>query len=156
MQFGRFLSTLVAIALFQNISVAQSQTVKRTVINNSVAAKQLLGKHKLTLQWISFDNWEEFGNLRVFDRQGTLFVKGRQIKGDDYLEIAGKVLSIDAKEFVFQGRITTRVSHINRGQACERNGTMTFAITENRKYWRLQEMNSPCDPATDYVDIFMR
>jgi hypothetical protein len=33
---------------------------------------------------------------------------------------------------------------------------MVFKITEKRKYWRLQEMQSPCDTATDYVDIFMR
>ena len=30
---------------------------------------------------------------------------------------------------------------------------MVFAITQNRKYWRLQQMES-CGRLTDYVDIY--
>ena len=74
----------------------------------------------------------------------------------DYLEIDGEVLNIGAREFIFQGSIVTRVSHKNEGKSCERYGKMLFKITEKRKYWRLQEMQSPCDITTDYVDIFMR
>lgn len=48
------------------------------------------------------------------------------------------------------------ISWNNNGAPCKRDGTMTFAITGKRKYWRLQEMQSPCDETTDYVDIFLR
>ena len=30
---------------------------------------------------------------------------------------------------------------------------MTFRVTQNRKYWRLQQMEV-CDGLTDYVDIY--
>jgi hypothetical protein len=156
MQISRFLSILMAIFLFQTSLPTQSQASEKTIINNSFAAKQLLGKHKVNLQWIGWDKWEEFGDLKVFDREGTLFIKGGQTKGDDYLEIDGEVLNIGAREFTFQGSIVTRVSHKNEGKPCERYGKMLFKITEKRKYWRLQEMQSPCDITTDYVDIFMR
>lgn len=49
-----------------------------------------------------------------------------------------------------------QISHINGGEPCVREGEMTFAITRKRKYWRLQEMQNPCDTATDYVDIYFR
>lgn len=44
----------------------------------------------------------------------------------------------------------------NEGRPCEREGVMTFEMTGSRKYWRLQQMQSPCDETTDYVDIFLR
>jgi hypothetical protein len=41
------------------------------------------------------------------------------------------------------------------GSPCVRTGPMTFAITQNRRYWRLQEPHMvSCDGSTDYVDIF--
>jgi hypothetical protein len=156
MQISRSLSIFLTIGLVQISLPLQTQASERTVVKNSFAAKQLLGNHKVNLQWIAWDNWEEFGDLRVFEREGTLFIKGRQTKSDDYLEIDGEVLNVDAREFTFQGSIVTRVSHKNEGNPCERYGKMVFKITEKRKYWRLQEMQSPCDVTTDYVDIFMR
>ncbi len=157
MQISPVIATLVvAISLVQTSLPAQSQVFAPTVIDSSFAAQQLLGKHKFALQWISWDRWAEFGDLHAIDRQGTIFIKGRQAKGDDYIEIDGRVLNIKAYEFTFQGRIVTRVSHKHQGQPCERNGTMLFKITGTRKYWRLQEMQSPCDTTTDYVDIFLR
>jgi hypothetical protein len=156
MQIKHLLSTAIAIVLVQAGCSIQTQAAEKTIVNNSFAVKQLLGKHKVNLQWLSSDNWAEFGDLKVVDRQGTLYIKGRQVKGDDYLEIDGEVLKVEAREFSFQGSIVTRVSHMNKGKSCERYGKMVFKITEKRKYWRLQEMQSPCDTATDYVDIFMR
>lgn len=156
MQIARLLSLLMTIAVVQTNIPVESQPVARTAINDRLAAKQLLGKHKFNLQWIGWDKWSDFGDLRVVNREGTLFIKGRQVKGDDFLEIDGKVLSVDAKEFTFQGKVVTQVSHKHEGEPCLRDGTMTFKITGTRKYWRLQEMQSPCDTTTDYVDIFLR
>lgn len=146
----------LTLSLWPTALWAKPEYQDRTVINSPVMAGKLVGKHKLNLQWIGWENWSEFGNLKVVDLQGMMFIRGEQIKGDDYLQIDGKILNIEDKQFTFKGKIVTRVSHINQGESCPREGEMIFKITENRKYWRLQQMKSPCDSITDYVDIFMR
>jgi hypothetical protein len=128
----------------------------KTVVNDPVAAAQLIGKHKFQLHWISWGKWKDLADLNVTNRQGTFGFKARQAKGSDYVEIEGTVVKVEAKEFTFQGRIVTRVSYKHEGKPCERNGEMTFRITGKRRYWRLVEMQSPCDETTDYVDIFLR
>ena len=128
---------------------------ERTIINDAAAAKMLLGKHKLSLQWIS---WDYFGTATVTNKAAVYSIKGSQ-KGrgnSDFLTIDGMIVSIDAKQFVFEGKIVMQISHINGGKPCERQGDFTFKITGKRKYWRLMEMNNPCDEATDYVDIYFR
>ena len=92
------------------------------------------------------------------NRNGVWRLKGKQKsrKDSDFVKIDGVIVSVDAKEFVFDGTIVMQISHINNGEPCERSGEMTFRITGKRKYWRLQEMDNPCDTATDYVDIYFR
>lgn len=128
---------------------------QKTVVNNAKAGTMLLGKHKFSLQWIS---WDYFGTATVTRRGGVYYLKGEQKsrKGGDFVRIDGKITEINAKDFTFDGTITTQVSHINNGEACTREGAMTFKITGVRKYWRLQEMDNPCDGVTDYVDIFFK
>ena len=128
---------------------------ERTIINDKTAAAMLLGKHKLSLQWIS---WDYFGSAAVTNKAGVYSIKGSQ-KGrgnSDFLTIEGVIVSIDARQFVFEGTIVMQVSHINGGKPCNRQGDFTFKITGKRKYWRMQEMDDPCDEATDYVDIYFR
>lgn len=153
-----FLSLIFLLA--SGFITVQAQTVTssndKTEIRDVAAGAQLIGKHKFQLHWISWNKWKDLADLSVTNRGGVYFVKGRQSKGGDYVEIDGKVLSVDAKEFMFSGKIVTRVSYKNEGRPCERDGVMTFRITGKRKYWRLQEMQSPCDETTDYVDIFLR
>jgi hypothetical protein len=129
---------------------------EKTLVNDVAASQQLIGKHKFQLHWISWGKWKELADLSVTNRGGVYFINARQAKGGDYVEIDGRVISVDAKEFTFQGKIVTRVSYKNEGKPCERDGLMTFRITGKRRYWRLQEMRSPCDETTDYVDIFLR
>jgi hypothetical protein len=138
----------MAAALF---AIAQG----RTIINDQAAAKMLLGKHKLSLQWIS---WQHFGSATVTNEAAVYSIRGSQKSRDnrDLLTIEGIIVSIDAKQFVFEGKIVTQISHINGGKPCTRHGDFTFKITGKRKYWRMQEMDNPCDQATDYVDIFFR
>ena len=128
---------------------------EKTVVNSAKAKTMLLGRHKVSLQWIS---WDYFGAANVTQKSGVYYLKGeqKQRKGTDFVKIDGVITQIDAKEFKFNGSITTQVSHINNGETCERTGEMTFKITGTRKYWRLQEMNNPCDGVTDYVDIYFR
>ncbi len=127
----------------------------RTEIKDATAAKMLLGRHKLSLQWIS---WDYFGIANVINKGGIYYLKGEQKgrKSDDLVKIDGIIKSIDAKQFTFDGTVTTQVSHINGGKPCERKGPLTFRITGKRKYWRMQQIDNPCDAVADYVDIYFR
>ena len=152
-------SLLILIATLAAMTATPAQKAEKyspKVIVNDMAAKQMLaGAHRFSLQWIS---WDYFGKAVVTDRNGSLFIKGEQ-RGrgnDDYVTMDGVITRVDAKEFTFEGDIVTRVSHINKGEPCKRSGEMTFRITGNRRYWRLQQMDNPCDEAADYVDIFFR
>lgn len=145
-----YFSCLILLSL-NSIYLAQ----EKTVINDASAKTKLVGNHKISLQWIS---WDYFGTAKIVDEHGVLRIKGEQKQrgGNDFLKIDGTINSVDKNSFVFNGTITISVSHINNGNACKREGEMTFAIKGNRRYWRLQEMENPCDEATDYVDIYFR
>ncbi len=151
-----FLLTLTFGSLSVNSQNANSNALPKTQIISASGRTQLLGKHKFQLHWISWNRWKDFAELTVVERQGKLVIKGRQQKGGDYLEIDGFASQVEDKQFTFEGSIITRVSYKNNGNPCRREGTMTFKITGKRRYWRLQEMHSPCDETTDYVDIFLR
>jgi hypothetical protein len=151
--------TLNLIVILATITTVAAQKAEKyypkVVVNDMVAKQMLVGAHRLSLQWIS---WDYFGKATVTEKNGTLFIKGEQ-RGrgnDDYVTMDGVITRVDAKEFTFEGDIITRVSHINKGEPCKRTGEMIFRITGNRKYWRLQQMDNPCDEAADYVDIFFR
>jgi hypothetical protein len=141
---------LIATSSFQFVS-AQS----KTVVNDAAAKKILIGKHRLSLQWIS---WKTFGVATVKEKNGVFYLSGEQKKssGSDFLKIDGVIQEINAKDFVFEGTIITQVSYINGGKTCKREGQMEFKITGKRKYWRLMDMNNPCDDVADYVDIYFR
>lgn len=128
---------------------------QKTVIKDSKAGSMLLGKHKLSLQWIS---WDYFGTVIVTNRKGNFLIKGRQqqLNSDNFVAIDGRISRVNSKDFIFVGTIITQVDHINGGRPCTREGEMTFRITGKRKYWRLMEMDNPCDGVTDYVDIYFR
>jgi hypothetical protein len=143
------------VLLFLSVGFVFAQ--EKTVVNDAAAKHMLLGKHKLSLQWIS---WDYFGTATVAQKRGVFFLKGEQKsreKGSaDFVRINGVIKRIEKKEFVFDGVIEIRVSHNNNGETCKREGEMTFRITGKRKYWRLMQMDNPCDGVTDYVDIFLR
>ena len=144
-------ATIILVTLFVGTSAAQI----KTEINNAQAAKMLLGRHKLSLQWIS---WDYFGTANVVNNKGVYRLKGEQ-KGrgnNDLVTVDGTIISIDAKEFAFNGKIVTQISHINGGEPCVREGDFTFRITGKRRYWRMQQIDNPCDQAADYVDIYFR
>lgn len=148
----------INIAFFLLLSIAFSISVNaqdKTIVNDAKAGKMLLGKHMLSLQWIS---WDYFGTANVTNKNGIFYLKGQQKsrKDSDFVEVDGVITEINARNFKFDGKVTMQISHINGGEPCVREGEMTFAITGKRKYWRLQEMKSPCDITTDYVDIYFR
>lgn len=122
-----------------------------TRIRDGSAVVKLSGNSGISLQWIS---WERRGHLSVGWQGETLFLNGYQkdTSGPGTLSITGYVTEIDAHRFRFHGRIVIEDTP-DIGRKCVRDGDFTFAITRNRKYWRLQEMER-CDGLTDYVDIF--
>lgn len=127
---------------------------------DAAARARLVGDHLLTLQWLGWDDLSRAGTLVVKDRGDTLAVNGEQRgsgenKGD-YLRIDGRIVSASRDGFVFEGKIATRVHHIADGEECKRDGTFTFKTRAGRKYWRMQEMDNPCDTATDYIDVYFR
>ena len=146
-----FLTLIIVTAAFSSTISAQ----EKTVVKDANARKMLLGKHLLSLQWIS---WDYFGAANIVNQKGVYYLKGeqKQRKGTDYVKVDGTITEINAKDFKFNGVIEMRISHINNGEPCKREGEITFAATKNRKYWRLQEMDNPCDGVTDYVDIYFR
>ncbi|VEI57259.1 Uncharacterised protein [Pasteurella multocida] len=112
---------------------------------------KLIGEHKLSLQWVS---WENFGSVDILRDADGLSIEGIQELNGNFVSLFGKIKVIDEKAFLFTGEIVTRVDHINNGKTCTRQGTYEFRATGKRKYWRLQQMENPCDPVTDYVDVY--
>lgn len=129
----------------------------KTRVNDANARKQLLGEHLLTLQWITPDNGVA-GKAQVIEENGLLKLKGEQrdAKGN-YLTVEGVIETVDTRSFVLVGKVELRVDFLAGGKVCPREGRFTFRITGKRRYWRMKEMDNPCeDNHVDYVDLFLR
>ena len=61
----------LALGLFLAVTIAG----QKTEINDRRAGAMLLGRHKLSLQWIS---WDRFGIATVTNRAGLYYLKGEQ------------------------------------------------------------------------------
>lgn len=118
--------------------------------------KKLVGKHPLSLQWIS---WDYFGSVNITKESDNYYhCVGQQLDRDhagDYVKIDGYISAVDDKNLIFNGTIAIKIYHINGGQEYVRDGEFNFKSTQGRKYWRMQEMEGP-DGETDYVDIYMK
>lgn len=135
---------------------ANAETIAKTVIKAPAQKSKILGKHMLSLQWLQFAKCE-YGSATVTEKNGVLWLKGEQThKGKDggYLKIDGRITELNSNSFRFNGKVLTSVSHINNGDECVREGDFNFLAKGKRKYWRMQEMNSPCSEVTDYVDLY--
>ena len=152
MMLKKITIVLLLVLCFFSFSALSQTTTK---VTSSYAKRKLMGRHMLSLQWIS---WKKFGRAYVTQRKGVLYLKGEQkLRGQtDYLKIDGVITEVNRYNFKFDGKITTKVSHNNGGEPCVREGEMTFVITKKRKYWRLRERENPCESITDYVDIYFR
>ena len=133
---------------------------KNTQAGLTPLERKVVGKHMLSLQWIS---WDYFGTAEITKgTDGVYYCKGEQLsRGDDshigdYLKIDGTIRIISELELEFTGTIRTKIYHINNGDEVVREGTFTFLSTQGRKYWRMQDMINPADGCTDYVDIYFK
>ena len=149
----RFLALFL---LFSVTAMAGDFEVYKTKIRDQKAAKLLKGKHFCSLQWLGL---RDLGVVKVTEKNGVWKMEGSQfVKGGDYLSLSGKIREISADKFVFYGWIQTKVSYLNDGEVHRSFGDYTFAITKNRKYWRMQEMDVEYrdGPSTNYVDIYFK
>jgi hypothetical protein len=123
----------------------------QTLVESETALARLEGNSGITTQWIS---WDYRGHVRVTNRDGLIHLSGEQYErgGPGRLTLDGDVLQIDSNSFAFRGRIVITDAP-DEGRVCERDGTVEFRITQNRRYWRMQDFSS-CDYLTDYVDIY--
>lgn len=142
-------------------SIRRNDSIQRVnAYRNSAQGKleqMVLGKHPLTLQWIS---WDYSGVINIQKENGVIKVSGTQLgRGDqanDYLKVSGTLTIVNELHIKINGTIETKISHINNGNPCVRNGEFNFKSTSGRQYWRMQEWVSPCDNVTDYVDIYFK
>ena len=95
-----------------------------------------------------------YGAANITRKETGLYIDARQEVDGDFVTLTGDLRVVNAKEFTVTGELVTRVHHINNGNACPRSGTFTFKAKGTRKYWRMQEMDNPCDNAADYVDVY--
>lgn len=141
----------------QNLAVEQEAKRQSPVVRSqkdtrlSAAERKLLGKHKFSLQWIS---WERFGVATVKRGRNGLEIDAKQALNGDWVSMKGTVSVVDSKTFYVTGKIITRVHHINEGMPCERSGTFEFRAKGQRKYWRMQPIDNPCDHVADYIDVY--
>lgn len=118
---------------------------------NSTTLQRLQDNRGLTLQWIS---WDYRGNVDVRTHGGSLYLTGLQVEknGMGSVFLDGKIVESGDDYFIFSGLI--RISGApDADRVCEMNNEWRFAITQNRKYYRLREFEW-CDGLTDYVDIY--
>lgn len=114
-------------------------------------ADRLRALKGLTLQWIS---WDRRGAASVaIDQEGVWRLYGEQTGPDaQAVVVDGTITEIGADYFTLEGAVTI-VNTPDEGRTCEGYGTWRFAVTQNRKYYRLRQFEW-CDQLTDYVDLY--
>jgi hypothetical protein len=141
-----FLATsFLLVAFILNSAVAQT-TAKPT--------DKLSGRHSFTIQWLTFDNNKPGIATIKKGTDGWYSIEGKQKNDDGFITIAGKIKMSDPKKLLFDGTIIYEIMSINDGKQCKKVGPQVFLSTKNRKYWRMQDMNSCEGGTTDYIDIF--
>ena len=129
--------------------------VTRTMVADPTALARLKGATGVTLQWIS---WDYRGPVDVTETDGVVHIAASQMArgGPGALRITGDVVRITSDTFTFRGTIAITDTP-DPGRQCvldtAATGDVQFAITQDRKYWRLRAFEW-CDGLTDYVDIY--
>lgn len=114
-------------------------------------AERLRKNQGITLQWIT---WEKRSPVLVKVDDRGVWMLTSEIRGDDDagMKIEGYITEIGRDYFLIDAEITiTGTPQASR--FCDVNKTWRFAVTQNRKYYRLREFEW-CDDLTDYIDIY--
>ena len=136
--------------------VLPSIAAANPAITDQAAAKQVLGTHALTLQWLGFGDLRTAGTVNVVAKDGHWLLSGNQDAKEGFVTLDGEVVAVDKTTFAFQGKVVTKADGNNKDQPCEREGRYTFLRKPGKKYWRMQPIDNPCDPVADYIDIYLR
>lgn len=120
--------------------------------------KMYTGNRIVTLQWLNESATKKAKSGKVITKaqpgSPVLSMKGEQRKDDaNFLLIDGTMQPISATEFLFSGTITTKISYLNEGKECVKEGNFTFKKYLGRAFYRLQEKDN-CSGEVNYVDIF--
>ncbi len=154
---------LIMLALFIVATPAEARRKHTKKKHSTVQTTQKLtpverivvGKHMLSLQWIS---WDYFGTCEIKKIGDNLYsCKGQQLSKEypeDYLKINGTIIIQDADNLIFEGVIAAKVYHLNNGEEFTWNGPQNFVRTGKRRYWRLQAMTNA--DVCNYVDIYLK
>ncbi len=136
-----------------NGEVAAAKTPSPTLIAHQPTLEKILGNSGISLQWISWEPRDR-GELQARWRGKTLYLQGEQKAptGSASLILDGRVVTVTDNSFTFNGTLRI-IDTPDLGRQCKKEGKSTFAITQNRKYFRLREFEW-CDRLTDYVDIY--
>jgi hypothetical protein len=150
---------LLAMAGFISFAGTQAapQTAQKQILPTQIqdrsAFERLLGNSGMSVQWISWSKAER-GPVEVSYRQKILSLRGEQKArgGNGRVALSGTVARISKSEFILNGTIIIEDTP-DMGRRCEQTGEWRFAVTQNRKYWRLRQFEW-CDYLTDYIDIY--
>ena len=112
-----------AVSLVSTAAAAAALTaadVPKTVVTSAAALQKLVANTGVTLQW----NWEtRAGELAVSARDGYLALTGVQHAANGgTLDLDGIVVRIDARSFLFKGRIAMHDADANVD--CVRDGDL--------------------------------
>lgn len=142
---------MIAAIVPATIGVALACMPESTVIHDRAALNRLINNGGITVQWIG---WDDRGRVAVRNDGGLYTIRGSQAErgGPGRVAIDGVIAEIGADYFIFEGLITISDTP-DRGRRCAKSGSSRFAITQNRRYWRLREFEW-CDGLTDYIDIY--
>ena len=150
MRRGTKLASLAGLALLAGPAPLVADDARMAL--DEVTVDRLVNNRGVTLQWIGWDRRGQADARRGPD--GGLYLTASQIDParPGALWLDGKVIEAGPDWFTFEGLI--RITHSpDQGRVCEANKTWHFAITQNRKYYRLREFEW-CDGLTDYIDLY--
>jgi hypothetical protein len=133
--------------------VPSAHPIEPTQIEDWEAFDRIVNNRGMTVQWLDFDATPR-GEVKAVFENRTLSLQGEQRSNDRRARVtlSGTVARVTATEFVFRGNIIIADTP-DEGRWCSEAKEWRFAITQNRKYWRLREFEW-CDGLTDYIDIY--
>ncbi|MDY7096678.1 MAG: hypothetical protein SXU28_00925 [Pseudomonadota bacterium] len=124
-----------------------------TRIHDKAAAERIFANEGITLQWIG---WEKRGQAWVAVDEGGHWVlmAGQYAREKGTLDLEGFITEIGSDYFIFEGTVKI-FGAPDKERMCRKTKPWRFAITQNRKYYRLREFEW-CDGLTDYIDLYFK
>ena len=128
-----------------------TEALAPTRVLSATDAERLRNNQGLTLQWIS---WEERGFANVKVQEGGVWTISGEQQNDagGLLTLNGHITEIGEDYLLIQGEIAI-IAAPDKDRFCSDDKLWRFAVTQDRKYYRLREFEW-CDSLTDYIDIY--